>query len=305
MVKSYGKKIFFVLNFRSMLQKKFRLLSLPSVAGVVQAIKMLPFSVDLTRGSFQHIYYIFHSGKINILHKKEDIRNFSFIWLTSSWGTRDLAYALSLYTTAKKIPCAYVEQGTSKVSDCMVFALNNLPIPNTLFVPRKEVKDNLELFQKICGYPLIIKDTKGSKGKHSKYVANEEDLLLKLSELPKGKRFFFQQFIPNQYDWGVMVVNGEVVAGEKSYPSEGEFRNNAAHGAKEYFVEVAQIPEDIKNLALKASKSLNLSWSRADIIIDKNTGKPFLLEVNRYPGITLDSDEVVGAYTFLSSHILK
>ena len=286
-----------------MLPKNFRLLSLPSVGGVVQAIRMFPFPVELTRGSFQHIKYIFHNGKISILHKKEDIRNFSFIWLTSSWGTRDLAYTLSLYAASKNIPCAYVEQGTSKISDCMIFTLNELPIPNTLFISRKEIKENTALFQKVCGYPLIIKDAKGSKGRFSQYVVDEEDLLKKVQELPRGKRFFFQQYIPNHYDWGVMVVNGVVVAGEKSYPVRGEFRNNAAHGAKEYFVEVALIPENIKDLALKASESLGLSWSRADIIIDKNTGEPFLLEVNRYPGITLGSDEVKGAYMFLSSHI--
>ncbi|EKD32360.1 MAG: hypothetical protein ACD_77C00116G0002, partial [uncultured bacterium] len=45
-------------------------------------------------------------------------------------------------------------------------------------------------------------------------------------------------------------------------------------------------------------------WSRADIIIDKRTGLPYLLEVNRNPGITAGSDEVNGAYTYLAAQIL-
>ena len=100
-----------------------------------------------------------------------------------------------------------------------------------------------------------------------------------------------------------MVVNGVVVAGERSYPAEGEFRNNARNGADERFVDVAEIPEEIRTMAIRASGCLGLFWSRADIIIDRETGRPYLLEVNRYPGITAGSDEVTGAYTFLASHI--
>jgi ribosomal protein L6P/L9E len=78
----------------------------------------------------------------------------------------------------------------------------------------------------------------------------------------------------------------KVVSGEKSYPSRGEFRNNTCNGAEEHFVDVESIPENIRDIAVRASGLLGLSWSRADIIIDKLTGLPYLLEVNRYPGIT-------------------
>jgi glutathione synthase/RimK-type ligase-like ATP-grasp enzyme len=113
----------------------------------------------------------------------------------------------------------------------------------------------------------------------------------------------FQSFIPNQYDWGILVANGEVVSGEKSYPKDGEFRNNARNGAREDFIDVEKIPQEIKDIAIRASESLGLSWSRADIIIDEKTQKPYLLEVNRYPGVTSGSDEENGAFLFLSSHI--
>jgi hypothetical protein len=40
-----------------------------------------------------------------------------------------------------------------------------------------------------------------------------------------------------------------------------------------------------------------------DIIVDKNTKEPYLLEVNRFPGITSKTTEVDGGYKFLSSQI--
>jgi len=56
-------------------------------------------------------------------------------------------------------------------------------------------------------------------------------------------------------------------------------------------------------MAIKATKILGLSWARSDIIIDKETGIPYLLEVNRCPGITSGSTEITGARKFLNSYL--
>jgi hypothetical protein len=284
--------------------KPFKLLSLPTLTGTAEALKKFPFPVVLSKGSYKDITLIFTDQEIEILVGGKPVSDFSFVWLASGWNTRDLAYATWLYCQAKKIPCAYVEQGTSKITDAMHFALEGIAAPATLFMNRAHIAERLDVVKRVCGYPLIIKDSKGSGGRNCEYVVSEEDLLVKLATLPKNKRFIFQQYIKNEYDWGVMVVNGEVLAGAKRNAAEGEFRNNPGKGAEEVFVEVDAIPAEVKAMALAASKSLGLSWSRADIIIDTVTKKPYLLEVNRYPGVTLGSDEAQGAYRFLASHIL-
>lgn len=286
-----------------MIKKPFSLLSLPALKSTQQVVKKFPFPIDFTEGKYRDLKFIFHNSDISVIHDEMDIRNFSFVWLSSGWNQRDSAYALRLYFEFTKTPHSYVEKSPSKVTDCMAFALNDIPMPDTVFVSRASVKKDMSLIKKTCGFPLIIKDTKGCQGKYSEYVSDESDLLEKMAGLPKSRKFLFQRFIPNDYDWGVMVANGVVVSGEKSYPSNGEFRNNTCNGAKECFVEVGDIPEEIKEMAIKASGILGLSWSRTDIIIDKNTGLPYILEVNRYPGITSKSDEASGAYAFLASHI--
>jgi len=287
-----------------MLKKPFTLFSLPSIKSTRQVIKKFPFPVNLIEGKYCDIKIIFSKGKVRVLHGEDDISKFSFSWLSSGWSYRDVAYALRLYLEFTKSPHSYIEENSSKITDCMVFSLNGLPVPDTVFVSRSSIKKNMPIIKKVCGFPLIIKDIKGSQGKHSVLVASESSFLEKIVNLHKNKRFLFQRYIPNEYDWGIMVANGVVVSGEKSYPLNGEFRNNTCNGATECFVDVPNIPDNIKNIAIKASKLLGLSWSRADIIIDKKTGLPYLLEVNRYPGITSDSSEMVGAYTFLASHIL-
>ncbi|MFA5986545.1 MAG: hypothetical protein WC819_04345 [Parcubacteria group bacterium] len=286
-----------------MTEKPFTLLSLPTVKNTRQVIKKFPFPIALTKGSYPNIVIFMHNGKVRVLHNDVDTSTFSFVWLSSGWSQRDIAYAINLYFNHTKTPHSYVEKSSSKVTDCMAFALNGLPMPDTVFVSRSRVEKHLSLIKEVCSFPLIVKDIRGCQGKHSAFISSEAELLEKMTTLPKSKKFLFQRFIPNEYDWGIMVANGVVVAGEKSYPTGGEFRNNTCNGAKECFVNIKDIPENIKKMAIDASDLLGLSWSRTDIIIDKNTGLPYVLEVNRFPGITSESHEVQGAYTFLASHI--
>lgn len=286
-----------------MTENLFKLLILPSVPNMQQVVDKFSFPVQLTKGRFLDVEMVFHEGRQMILHKGIDIRNFSFIWLCSSWSSRDLAYAIQLYLDKNNIPNTCVEKGTSKITDQMVLTLNGIATPDTLFLGHKNIEKSLTRIKKVCGYPIIIKDTKGSRGADTFHAASEKELIEKIKLFPKHKACMLQKFIPNEYDWGIMVANGVVVSGEKSYPCEGEFRNNACNGAKEVFVEPNEIPDQIKALAIQASSALNLSWSRTDIIIDKISQKPYVLEVNRLPGITSETSEVEGAYVFLSSQL--
>ncbi len=287
------------------MNKKFNLLVIPSAANVQQVTDMFPFPIKLTKGSFKKLEIIFKDGEISVLHDGISLKDFSFIWLCSSWQSRDLAYAIELFLKKNKIPCTRVEKGTSKLTDHMIFGLEDVPSPDLVFIDIANIKNNLSQVEKVCGFPLLIKDIKGSRGLDSELVLNKQDLLQKLKLLPKHKKYFFQKYIPNKYDWGVMVSNGKVVSGEKSYPCKGEFRNNACNGAREVFVDSKDIPQEIKNIAIKVSKKLNLSWSRTDIVIDKKTKKPYVMEINRFPGITSKTSEVQGAYDFLSSQITQ
>jgi D-alanine-D-alanine ligase len=215
-----------------------------------------------------------------------------------------LAYAVKLYLESYGIGCTYVEKGTSKITDHVLFALRRVQTPDTLFFDVKNIKKNLDKIREICGYPLIIKDVKGAKGAQSIVVNAEEDLIQGLENLHQHKRYLFQRYIPNEYDWGVMIVNGKVSSGEKRYPQEGEFRNNICNGGREVFVDSSDdIPTQIKQIALNASNALGLSWSRSDVIVDKNENIPYLMEVNRLPGLTTNSMEIDSAYEFLSSQI--
>jgi glutathione synthase/RimK-type ligase-like ATP-grasp enzyme len=186
----------------------------------------------------------------------------------------------------------------------VLFAQGNIPIPNTFFTNNKDLLKSVEQIEAICEYPLIVKDIRGLKGNFSVFINNRTELLEQSALLPKHRKFMYQQFIPNDFDWGVLVANNEVVSAEKSYRQAGsEFRNNTFIGATEVFVDVDLIPDNIKQIALQASSQLGLSWSRSDIIVDKFTDMPYIMETNRSPGLTSGTTEVTGARSYLQEFI--
>ncbi len=282
-----------------MINKEIELLVLPSIENIDEIIKGIP--VKLTKARFSSLEFRFKDNAVSILHKGRDIKTFAAVWLSSSWRSRDLATTVKLYLDNFKVPNTFVEQSTSKITDNMNFVINKIPCPDTYYVMKSKIMNHLDDIESVCGYPLIMKESKGRHGKNSSYIESREILIRKIQEQKKNKRYIFQRYIDNDYDWGVLVADNKVVSAEKSYHKLGEFRNNV--GATEVFVDILDIPENVKEIALKASKTLGLSWSRSDIVIENKTNLPYLLEVNRFPGITIDSSEVSGACEFLKNYL--
>ncbi|HRO64851.1 MAG TPA: hypothetical protein PKU78_01375 [Candidatus Dojkabacteria bacterium] len=285
------------------MQSSNSILVLPTIHNIEEVISGLSAKYKLTKGKFSQLEYILKDGKVILRHAGRDIKEFSNVWLSSYWRSRDLAHAVKLYLTHNEISHTYVEKATSKLTDQIIFALNNISIPNTFFIDDEDISSHIDTIEDVCKYPLIIKDITGSGGRLSALVSNREQLLDKYKELPKRKKYLFQQFIPNDYDWGILIVNGKAVSAEKSFSIQGEFLNNACNGAKEVFVEMNEVPQHIIDMAIKSTKLLKLNWARADIVIDKKTNKAYIMEVNRCPGISTGSSEVIGAQIFLDNHL--
>jgi biotin carboxylase len=280
---------------------KIDLLILPPVENIQDITKNM--NVNVTTSYYSNLEFIFKDNEVSILYKGRDINTFSAVWLSSHWSSRELATAVKQYLDFYNIPNTYTETSTSKVTDSVGFSLSSLQCPDTYYVRTSRALSRILNIEKVCGYPMIMKRTKGFGGKNAEFINSRKELSLAIKHRNKKYQYMFQQFIENDYDWGVMVVNGKVVSGEKSYAKDGEFKNNAIAGAKEVFTELEDIPEEIQEMAISGARSLGLFWSRSDIIVDKYTNKPYLLEVNRFPGITKETTEVAGATEFISTYL--
>lgn len=267
--------------------------------------RKLTQKVKLIRGYYRDVEMRFnHSGVVMTLNGI-DLREFDFVWVSGSWSKRDIAHAISLYLSHHKRPHTMVSEGagTSKLVDMTHYALHALPQPTSYFCTNTEYLRRAEKIAAQCKFPLIAKDVKGTFGRKSFLAKNLKDLKKQLFAVDDTTDYIFQEFIPNQYDWGVIVGNGTILSAEKSYRNlnSSTFMNHASGGAHEVFVPLDKVPKEIATLALKANDILSLQWARSDIVIHQKTKKPYMLETNRSPRMTGGSTEVDAFATFINS----
>jgi len=98
----------------------------------------------------------------------------------------------------------------------------------------------------------------------------------------KGKVFLSRQFIPNDGDIRVFCVGYKAIGAMKRIPPKGDFKSNISVGGKGMALKMEQHPEVIK-IAEEASLLFKIEIAGVDIIIDKQTGKKYVLEINVGP----------------------
>lgn len=136
-------------------------------------------------------------------------------------------------------------------------------------------------------FPVIVKGSGGDRGTRVYKADNLEEMEklvrdLRKSETEEGKRYMLQEYIPNDGDYRVLVL-GKTVLGvmKRSSQSKEEFRNNYSAGGS---VEVADLPEEIKQLAVRAAEVCGLAVAGVDVAFrDFDKTKPVIWEVNKGP----------------------
>ena len=161
-----------------------------------------------------------------------------------------------------------------------------IDVPKTIYGSLWFLYENM-MIEKPFEFPVILKGSGGDRGTRV-YKADDLEQLEKLvrdlrkTETEEGKRYMLQEYIPNDGDYRVLVL-GEKVLGvmKRSSQSVAEFKNNYSAGGK---FEVADLPEEIKKLALKAAKTCGLAVAGVDVAFRNfDLKKPVIWEVNKGP----------------------
>ena len=156
--------------------------------------------------------------------------------------------------------------------------------PNTKPAPNPSLNragSNLLIF------PVIIKGSGGDRGTRVFKADSLVELVklvreLRKSETEEGKRYMLQEYIPNDGDYRILVL-GEKVLGvmKRKSQNKSEFRNNFSTGGS---VEVVDLPEHLKKLAVEATKVCGLMIAGVDVVLrDNDVQQPIIWEVNKGP----------------------
>ena len=132
--------------------------------------------------------------------------------------------------------------------------------------------------EEALGYPMVIKENRGSFGQQVHLVNNSyeaERLIASFKEHP----FIMQEYIEESAgrDVRVNVVGGRVVASMYRY-NDNDFRSNITNGGsmKKYEASEAQA-----KIAIDACKAIGLDFAGVDVLFGKNG--PIICEVNSNP----------------------
>ncbi len=188
-----------------------------------------------------------------------------------------------------------IEICENKYLTCNVLERHNIPVPRYALVKGEENLD--DALAKVGGkFPVVMKLLSGTQGIGVLVVDSYPSLksvYQTLEKIDPEKEILIQEKINSNFDFRVQVIvkkfdplisdidNLSVLGSMKRMAVENDFRTNFSLGGK---VSSFEIDDDIAKLALDAANAVGSHWCGVDIMIDSDTKKPYVLEVNSSPG---------------------
>jgi glutathione synthase/RimK-type ligase-like ATP-grasp enzyme len=215
-----------------------------------------------------------------------DLADFDAVVFRTIGKWQEEAIAAAAYCRARGV--RYIDQhipevGNAKLSCAFVRYEQGLRVPPTAYGPGTTLAA-------IAGtgsfaYPVVLKDTAGKKGRDNYLVRTSEELRERL-EVQPDIRFVMQAFIPNDGDYRILVFNDRArMAILRRAAPDGGHLNNTSQGGSAEEVPLDSLPAELLDFAVEAAKLERLSIAGVDIITERTTGTPYILEVNRSPQI--------------------
>jgi len=175
-----------------------------------------------------------------------------------------------------------------KIAQMCRLALGDVPVPDSYFAKRAVLAKLFEEDRLPDGFsfPLIMKADAGSKGNDNYLIKTAREALAVLAAAESDKEFVIQKFLPNDGDYRYLFIgldSDPIVFHRKG--TAGSHLNNTSQGGQGTIIPDADIPNEHLKLARKAAEILKREISGVDVLVDKATGLPYVLEVNSTPAI--------------------
>lgn len=215
-------------------------------------------------------------------------------WFSHASVRKDIAHTLALYFNQNGVKMfnseALHSRSTSKLSQMMLAAINDVPVARTVF---SLSLDNLKDYLQDAAFetPFIFKDAQASRGK-SNFVLNS------IAEIDEHKAdhsektpFIAQELIDSDgSDLRFFVVGGQTQVIIKRVGSGDSHLNNTSAGAHTEIVEISSMDDKTLKDVTLMSDLLHRELTGIDIMFDQGTGQHYFLEANPIPQIATGSN---------------
>lgn len=168
-----------------------------------------------------------------------------------------------------------------KLRSFQILAKHHIGMPETAYVRRNQ--DILPAIERVGGAPVIIKLIEGTQGV-GVVLAETAKIAQAIVEMLHGtsQNVVIQKFVKESKgkDVRAFVVGDQVVAAMRRTAQGDEFRSNVHRGGS---VEAVDLPDEYKEMAIRASQILGLRVAGVDMLETANG--PQIMEVNSSPGL--------------------
>lgn len=257
-------------------------------------IKNLPKDVKVDIAIFEDITIDVEEKNMSIQVNGKDILDYDivyfrragakFLWLAGSVAVFLESKNKVYFDTTYKC----VGPAGAKLTSFIRLAVNGLPIIPSIYCFAGHIAKNSDMIIERLGLPMVAKELSSQRGVGVSLIKSKKDFNLLVSKL-STKNFMFQKFINKKEEFRVLVLGNTIGSYErKTSEDPNEFRNNVSLGAKEDFMNVERISEEVKSISIKSAQTLGVEIAGVDVVID-DEGKAWVLEVNRGPGFTYES----------------
>jgi len=246
---------------------------------------------------FHDLVFVFEAGKPRAFLLDEahtPLDDFDLLYLKSYSGRKgndyvEHAHALAICREVAGLPFIghEVAQAVSltKLSQYAKLAAGGFPVPKALFIAPAELTQQYDLVAKTLGVPFILKDIGGFGGQYNFLVKDQQHYDHILAQYPEIS-FVAQTFIANEGDLRVLTIGGKVrMIIQRKRSDDTTHLNNTSQGADATLLPLNTLDQQATDMAQRAAAVFPREIAGVDIMFEKDTNIPYLLEVNAGPQV--------------------
>ncbi|MDP1710276.1 MAG: hypothetical protein Q8L28_01545 [bacterium] len=282
------KKILVLASKRS--EKKEKLISYLE--------KYFAKKAEVVLGIFSDLIFEIEGGKVLVEINGRNINDFDLIYFRNTSGFQSMAAALSIYLESTKVKFfdkSHISGSFmgDKFTSLMRLAVNRLPIvPSFLCWKGALPKTKKRIVQKF-GFPIVAKEVTTQRMQSVYLLKTLKDFEKLPDKTNKGNdaRYLFQKFIHFDKEFRLLVLGDTIgIIHTKTVRDNTGFQIGYSN-TDEFpeFLSLDGVSSVIKNAAIEAARTLHIQIAGVDICREEGTGKVFVFEVNRGPGIDYDT----------------
>jgi glutathione synthase/RimK-type ligase-like ATP-grasp enzyme len=255
--------------------------------------------VALERSALKELHIAVNNSSLIVYDPltQKHLDDFAAVYFELWYKCPEQALAAALFCSRTQTPFFSRElqaiASRTKVGEISFLADNSVPLPATFSSSHTQIKKYFKRnnTSKMFGYPFVLKAADSYGGKANFLIKCRQELIDTLNSYPEIT-FVAQEYIPNDCDYRFLIFGGDIaLVIKRARQNTATHLNNTSAGATGTLVSKDKFKPQIIRDVIKAAKILNRdSFAGVDLIIDTNTQKHYILEVNKTPQIEIGAE---------------